>query len=111
MRWASCSAEDAAADRLKEMKSDTLGARHRALVAVAGNNPECPVIAVSVDGGFAAALKDASREEVLVWKFKSWDWDAEDPFDPQPQAIWVEMLEAAGEATRSMTAPVVVNDV
>lgn len=88
-------AEDAAANRLSKMEFDTLGARHRALVAVAGNNPGCPAIAVSVDGGFAAALKDASREEVLVWKFQSWDWGAEDPFDPQSQAIWSEFFEAA----------------
>jgi len=87
-------ARDAAGTDLHEMTFDTLGARHRALVALAGTNPSCPAIAVSADGGFMAALQVEDREDVLVWHFQSCDLSADDPFDPQYQAIWRDMLRS-----------------
>jgi hypothetical protein len=62
------------------------------MVALAGRNHGCPAIAVSVDGGFSAALGVEGREEVLVWHFESWDLDVDDPFDPQYPAMWQDMF-------------------
>lgn len=62
------------------------------MVALAGYNPGCPTIAVSVDGGFSAALQVKDRGDVLVWHFQSWDLQADDPFDPQSRAIWNDIF-------------------
>lgn len=85
-------ARDAAGTDRREMKFDMLGARHRAMVALAGHNPGCPAIAVSVDGGFSAALRLKDQEEVVVWRFQSWDIELDDAFDPQFQASLQEVL-------------------
>jgi len=76
-------ASDAAATTLQTATFRTLGARHRAMVALASRNPGCPSLAISMDGGFSAALGVSGRDDVLVWRFESSDLDADDPLDPR----------------------------
>jgi len=85
-------ARDAAATEVSIADFRTLGARHRALAALAARNPGCPAIAVSVDGGLSAALRVKERDVVLVWRFQMSDLDADDPFDPHRGEIWQGML-------------------
>jgi hypothetical protein len=49
---------------------------------------------MSVDGGFSAALQSKDRTDLLVWDFQSSDLEADDPFDPQSQAIWKDILRS-----------------
>jgi hypothetical protein len=85
-------AADVAGTLLQQMHFDDLGARHRAMVALASQNPGCPAVAMSADGGFSAALRVDGRDDVLVWRFEGGDLEVDDPFDAQYRAIWKELL-------------------
>ena len=51
----------------------------------------------SADGfiGFSAALQSKDPTELLVGHFQSADLDPDDPFNPQSQAFWNDILWAA----------------
>lgn len=99
-------ASDAAGTCHQEMRFDDLGARHRAMAALAGQNTGCPAIAISADGGFSAALRVEGREDVLVWRFEGGDLEVDDPFDPQYRAIWKDLLaRATARETQQRSSP------
>ena len=85
-------AADAAGSRVERMPFGQLGSRHRAAVSLAQQNPGCPVIAASVDGGFTAALRVEGDDEVRVWRFHDSDMELDDPFNVEAVRVIQERL-------------------